>query len=271
MKKRAWAIVILMTMFVFIPVARAEAVAEKTVALGNVIGSSVSTLASGLLQGKVRNIRDAARMLAFGAASGYGFYQAKKMVASGSTFGGVLLANLSASVAENVASGEGPLSYIGVALPLVRVELATPLARRPHALLNFSVSPRDALSIALSLAKADRVKLRGGILGFEADEPLAEGVRGWAIGMFPTVVAGKPDCVFNHEMVHVLQSLQLMSVSPEPFLKNHRREEGRTKLLSFRGFRAQALGLVNDLTLAKFQSYDKYWKEAEAYALVASE
>jgi hypothetical protein len=32
----------------------------------------------------------------------------------------------------------------------------------------------------------------------------------------------------------------------------------------------QALGLANDLTLSKAQSYTKYWKEAEAYHLVQS-
>jgi hypothetical protein len=35
--------------------------------------------------------------------------------------------------------------------------------------------------------------------------------------------------------------------------------------------RLQAIGLFNDLTLAKSQSYDRYWKEAEAYSLVVSE
>ena len=52
---------------------------------------------------------------------------------------------------------------------------------------------------------------------------------------------------------------------------SYRREAGKAKLLDFAGVRLQAIGLVNDLTLAKFQSYDKYWKEAEAYALVVSE
>ena len=46
--------------------------------------------------------------------------------------------------------------------------------------------------------------------------------------------------------------------------------EGKAKLLDFAGFRAQTLGLVNDLTMAKLQSYDKYWREAEAYSLVQS-
>jgi hypothetical protein len=270
MKKTTWVVMILMAVFLLVPAVKAHAVSEKTIGLGNVLGSSVTALARGLIQGQVHSFKDVAKMLAYGAVSGYGFYQAKKQVAAGRTFSGVLLANLSASVIDNVTSGEGPLSYLGFSLPLVRLELATPLAKNPRSLVNFTVSPRDAINLALAFGNSDRVSLRGGMLAFEADTPLAEGVRGWAHGIFPTVVSGKPESVFRHEMVHVVQSMQLMAASPEPFLKGHRREDGKAKLLSFNGFRVQALGLVNDLTLSKIQSYDKYWKEAEAYSLVAS-
>lgn len=268
MKKTTWVVVILMAAWLLIPAVKVHAVSEKTIVLGNVIGSSVTTLARGLIQGKVHNFQDALKCLGYGMASGYGFYQAKKQVAAGRTFTGILLANFSASIIDNVSSGEGPLSYIGFTLPLLRVELATPLAKNPRSFVSFSVSPRDVLSLALSLAKSDRASLRGGILTFESDTPLAADVRGWAIGIFPTVVSGKPQSVFRHEMVHVVQSLQLMAASPEPFLKDYRREEGGMRFLSFRGIRTQALGLVNDFTLAKLQNYNKYWKEDEAYSLV---
>lgn len=269
MNKKTWVIVILIMIWMGMPADKLQAASEKTVVLGNVLGSSVMSLARGLIQGQVHSFKDAAKMLAYGAASGYGFYEAKKQVAAGHTFSGVLLANLSASVVDNVTSGEGPLSYLGLTLPLVRIEVATPLARHPRSLLNFSFSPRDIISLVMSFSKADRVSLKGGVLAFEADKPLADNVLGWAYGIFPTVVTGKPEWVFRHEMVHVVQSLQLMAASPEPFLKNHRRDEGKMKLLHFAGVRAQALGLVNDLTLAKLQSYDNYWKEAEAYSLVS--
>lgn len=269
--KKTMAMAMLMAVLIIVPATKARAVSEKTIVLGNVVGSSVTTLVRGLLQGEVHNVRDAVKMLGFGAAGGFGFYEAKKQVAAGRTFSGLLLANLSASVIDNVTSGEGPLSYIGITLPLVRLEVATPLAKDARSLLRVSVSPRDAISLAMSLSKSDRMSFKGGLLAFEADTPLAAGVRGWAYGIFPTVVSGKPESVFRHEAVHVVQSLQLMAASPEPFLKGYRREEGRKKLLSFAGFRTQALGLVNDLTLAKAQSYDRYWKEAEAYALIASE
>ena len=271
MKKMMLVVLMLMTVWMLMPSARLHAVSEKTVVLGNVIGSSVTTLVRGLIQGEVHNFKDAAKMLTYGAASGFGFYEAKKQVASGHTFTGILLANLSASVVDNVTSGEGPLSYLGFTLPLLRLEIATPLAKQKRALLRFTVSPRDAISLAMSLSKSDRVSLRGGMLAFESDTPLSAGVRGWAYSIFPTVVTGKPESVYRHEMVHVVQSLQLMAASPEPMVHGYRRDAGKAKLLDFAGLRLQALGLVNDLTLAKSQSYDKYWKEAEAYKLVVSE
>jgi hypothetical protein len=273
MKKRtikSLAVAVMMAALLAFPAYRLSAVSEGTVVLGNVVGSGVTTLVRGLLQGQVHNVKDAVKCLAYGSASGYGFYQSKKLVAAEHVFSGVMLANLSASVIDNVTSGEGALSYLGFSLPLVRIEIATPLARQNRSLLRASVSPRDAISLALSLGKSDRVKMRNGMLMFEADTPLAANVRGWAYSMFPTVLSGTSESVYRHEMVHVVQSLQLMAASPEPFLKSHRREEGKAKLLDFAGFRVQTLGLVNDLTLAKLQSYDKYWREAEAYSLVQS-
>jgi hypothetical protein len=271
MNKKAWWVVILIVSLLVIPGVKVQAASESTIVLGNVIGTGVVSLARGWIQGNVHTFKDAVKCLGYGLASGYGFYQSKKLVAAGHTLSGVLLANLSTSVVDNVTSGEGPLSYLGFTLPLVRIELATPLAKKPKAIISFSVSPRDAISLVMSIINADRASVRGGTLSFEADTPLDEGTRGWAYGIFPTVVSGKPECVFQHEMVHVIQSLQLMAGSPEPFLKDHQREEGKVKFLAFQGFRVQALGLVNDFTLAKLQSYKSYWKEAEAYALVESE
>ena len=273
MKKRtikSLAVVILLAALLAFPAAKLSAVTEGTVILGNVVGSGMTTLVRGLLQGQVHNFKDAVKCLAYGSASGYGFYQAKKLVASDRAFSGILLANLSASVIDNVTSGEGPLSYIGFTLPLARIEIATPLARQKRSLLRVTVSPRDVISLALSFSKSDRVSLRSGMLAFEADKPLAAGVRGWAYSIFPTMLSGTDESVYRHEMVHVVQSLQLMAASPEPFLKSYRREQGKTKLFNFAGFRAQAFGLVNDLTLAKAQTYTNYWKEAEAYHLVQS-
>jgi hypothetical protein len=266
--KKTLVIAVLIMAWLAFPAYKLSAVSEGTVVLGNVLGSGVTTLVRGLIQGEVHGFKDIVKCFAYGSASGYGFYQAKKQVAGGHTFTGILLANLSASVVDNVTSGEGPFSYFGFSLPLVRVEIATPLAKQNRSLLRFTVSPRDAISLVMAFSKSDRISLRGGMLAFEADKPLAAGVLGWTNGIFPTVLAGTGDWVGRHEMVHVVQNLQLMAASPEPLLHGYRREVGKAKLFDFAGVRMQALGLANDLALSKVQSYKKYWKEAEAYSLV---
>lgn len=273
MKKRTMkslAVAVLLASLLAFPAYKLSAVSKSTEVLGNVVGSGVTTLVRGLLQGQVHNFKDAVKCLAYGSASGFGFYQAKKLVAADHVFSGILLANLSASVIDNVTSGEGPLSYIGFSLPLARIEIATPLARQNRSLLRVTISPRDVVSLAMSFSKADRFSVRNGMMVFEADKPMSANTLGWANGIFPTVLAGTGEGVYQHEMVHVVQSLQLMAASPEPFLKGYRREEGKAALLSFGGFRLQAIGLANDLTLSKLQSYTKYWREAEAYSLVQS-
>jgi len=260
-----WLVMVLFIMLVIMPAAELKAVSNGTELAGNILGTGITTVLRGLLAGNIKSFKDFSKCFVYGSAAGLGFYQSKAMVGKGNVFTGVLLANLSASVVDNVASGEGPLSYLGFSLPLVRIEIATPFARQKSSFLRVTVSPRDVISLALSLSKSDRVSMRNGMLAFEADTPLAENVRGWAYSMFPTMVSGTPESVYRHEMVHVVQSLQLMSASPEPFLKSYRRENGKAKFIVFAGIRAQALGLVNDLTLAKAQSYSNYWKEIEAY------
>jgi hypothetical protein len=256
---------VLFAVLVMVPAAELKAVSNGAVLAGNILGTGITTVIRGLLQGNIKSFKDVSKCLVYGSAAGLGFYQSKTMVGKGNIFPGILLANLSASVVDNVTSGEGPLSYLGFSLPLVRIEIATPLARHKRSLLRVTVSPRDAISLALSLSKSDRVSLRNGMLAFESDTPLAENVLGWAYSIFPTMISGTDESVYNHEMVHVVQSLQLMAASPEPFLKSYQREKGKAKFITFGGIRAQALGLVNDLTLAKFQSYSNYWKEIEAY------
>jgi hypothetical protein len=69
----------------------------------------------------------------------------------------------------------------------------------------------------------------------------------------------------DHEAIHAIQSLQLMAVSPEPFLARQSNPERSTRALRFSGIRMQAFGLANDLVLHGLQKYDMRWKEIEAY------
>jgi hypothetical protein len=61
--------------------------------------------ARGLVEGRFDRAEEVGRAFFWGAASGYGFYQAKRMVGNGRFLHGLGLAYLSASVVENTSSG----------------------------------------------------------------------------------------------------------------------------------------------------------------------
>jgi hypothetical protein len=260
-----WLVAVLFTVMIMVPAAELKAASNGAVLAGNVIGTGVSTLLRGLIMGNIKSFKDVSKCFIYGSVAGLGFYQSKAMAAKGNILAGVLLANLSASVAENVAMGEGPLDYLGFSFPFIHLQVATPLAKKPAAIFEASFCSRDIISFIGSINKAKHVSFRNGLLTFTADEPMAQGVLGWTTGIFPTTLAGGNEQVMNHEAIHAIQNLQLMAVSPEPLLSRKSDPDGSTKVLRFSGFRLQAFGLANDLVLHGLQKYDMRWKEIEAY------
>ena len=248
--------------------ARVEAVSEGTVQLGNVLGNALTTLVRGLVQGQIKNVGDALKMAAVGGAAGYGFYQAKNLVANGQITTGMALANLSASISENVALGQHPLAYIGYSIGFSRIRVATPLAKDPAAIINFDLSARDIVNTVMALKHADGFSFKGGLLSFTAKEAYAPNAIGWTFGPYATVLEGTDDAVFGHEAVHVVQNLQIMAASPyEPLLRTTDR---KTRLFGFSGLRLDTLSILNDLAMGA-QDYRSQWKEVEAYHLAQNQ
>jgi len=213
---------VLFTILVIVPAAELKAASNGAVLAGNVLGTGVSTVLRSLIMGNIKSFKDVSKCFVYGSAAGLGFYQSKAMAAKGNILPGVLLANLSASVAENVAMGEGPLDYLGFSFPFVHLQVATPLAKNPAAIFDVSFSSRDIVSFFTSIKNAKHVTFRNGLLTFTADEPLSKGVMGWTTGIFPTTLSGGSSQVLAHEAIHAIQSLQLMAVSPEPFCPANR-------------------------------------------------
>ena len=247
--------------------AKVEAVSEGTIQLGNIIGNALTTVVRGLVQGQIKSVGDALKMAAVGGAAGYGFYQAKNMVASGHITTGMALANLSASVSENVALGQHPLAYIGYNIGFSRIRVATPLAKNPAAIINFDVSARDIVSTVMAIKHADGFAFKGGLFTFTAKESYSGKAIGWTFGPYATVLEGTDDSVIGHEAVHVVQNLQIMAASPyEPLMRNTSRN---TKLFGFSGIRLDTLSIVNDLAMGA-QDYRSQWKELEAFQLAGN-
>lgn len=255
-------LVLAVAVFFAMPV-KTQAASDTAVKLGNVLGNGVSTVINGIIRGKVHNFSDGLKMFLYGGASGYGFYQAKKMVSSNKVTAGVMLAQLSASVAENVSMGENPLAYIGYSFGFTRIRVATPLARNPDSVIGLDISARELVNLALAFSRGGKPVFRNGMIGFEA--PMAKNnVLGWTNGLFATTTLGTGTQVYGHEMVHVVQNLQLQSQTMyEPFLKSGDSGSKR-KMFRFKGIRLDTMGTISDLT-SVVQGYDSQWKEKEAY------
>lgn len=253
-------------MFVLATPVRGNEVGQNTICTVNILGSALTTLLKGFIQGKVSNIGDAGKMLLYGGIAGYGFYSAKQMISRGNITTGVLTANLSASVCENVSWGESPLAYLGYSLGPARIKIATPLSKYNKAIFNVNVSIKKLVDLAYAISHSNKIEFRYGVLTFKADQKLENGAIGWTKGIFPTTMYNTPDYVLNHEMVHVIQSMQLSCISPyEPLTKDlGRKSKDPKKLFYFEGFKVDLISLANDLSYVA-QNYDKSWQEVEAY------
>ena len=254
------------TLFTFSPM-NIHASSETAIKAINVIGQGVGTLLRGIIQGKVKNLKSAGKMLFWGSVSGYGFYEAKRIIGKGHVTEGVILANIAASITENTARGDNPFSYLGYTIGPARIQIATPLAGKNKALFNIQISPRDIIGIANVLKWSDSASFRNGMITFEADESYRGNARGWALGMYPTVVAGVPEHVFYHESIHVVQYIQTMSLSPQPLnCLLDRGIEGK-KLFNISLMNFNYASILTKISLNEEDPRLTNWHEVEAYAL----
>lgn len=219
--------------------------------LWNIGGTAIMTLSRGLLEGKVKSVKDVMKMLFYGVVSGYGFYQSKKLISNGKVFPGVLLANVSASVVENVATGKHPLSRIGYSIGFMRVNLY-PFKSK---FINFDFSPKDVVSLFISLKITKKIVFKNGLISFEAEKKFEDGI-GWCSGIYPTIVLNTKEYVYNHEVVHMVQNLQLMIFSYEPFFSK--------KKFHLFEIRTQTFNVVYGI-YEKISSYKKDIREIESF------
>lgn len=239
----------------------AYAANSTQIKLGNIGGNAIFTLVRGILQGKVKNLKDIGKMLWWGGVSGYGFYQSKNLISKGKILPGVIMANLSASVTENVSTGNHPLSRIGYSVGFARINITTPFNKNKDAIINFDISPKEIIALAVAIKHSNKIVFKNGLISFKAKEKFGNAI-GWCVGIFPTVVTNTKEYVYNHEVIHMVQNLQLMSVSYEPFF----RKKKQHSLFDFH-IRTQSSSVVFEL-INKSSSYDKNIKEVEAHYFI---
>ena len=184
----------------------------------NVAGTAVLVLGRGAVEGEIDGLGDGAEALAWGALAGAGFYAAKRVSGEGHPALALGVAALAGSLAENAATGGGPLSHVRVPLGLADVRVRTPFAtRRDGPTVGVEADPLIlGASVALPL-RGFRPRLRRGTAVFEADD-LGGGPRyrrhGRTVGRLVLIEADAPPRVLQHETVHRIQALQAGSVTP---------------------------------------------------------
>ena len=243
------------------------AASESSIRAINVLGQGVGTLLKGIIQGKVRNLKSAGKMLFWGSVAGYGFYESKKMIGKGNVTTGFILANIAASVTENISSGNTPFSYLGYTLGPARIQIKTPFNRKDKTLLNIKVAPADIIGFFNAKRLSDRLTFKNGMISFEANDYYRGTARGWAYGVYPTVVTGVPEHVFFHESIHVVQYIQTMSVSPQPFCCPMDEGIDTQKLINISLLNFNYASLITKISLNEEDPRLVNWHEVEAYAL----
>lgn len=175
-------------------------------------------LARGAVTGTVRSWPDAARVFGVGAAGGLGFALAKREIGKGRSTTALPLVYASASVVENVATGEHPLGRVRVGLGPADVRVRTPFASRPGPLVEVEVDPLATAALVVLPLAGYRAELNGSFLFWRSDEDYFSTSNGLASG----VALGRVIVVSNeafaetlrHEAVHALQSRQAGAVAP---------------------------------------------------------
>lgn len=191
---------------------------RERIALANVGLTSLFTVARGVVEGRVRSVGDAAEAAAWGAVAGAGFYAAKDQVGRGRGVLGVGLAFASASLAENAATGGGPLGHVRVGFGPVDLHLRTPLATRPGPAVGVEVDPLGAVALVAVPLTGGRPVVRDGVLMY-THPSLGATSRGYTYGttvgrVILLLEEGVSDRTVGHETIHLFQFIQASAVTP---------------------------------------------------------
>jgi hypothetical protein len=250
-----------------------DASVAQLVVANTALSGGFALLKAGL-EGRIHRPVDALRVFAGGAASGYGFFQAKRLAGQGHIMSGLLLASASSSTARNVAEGNHPFGRMCVGLAVADACVATPLDRSgdPGLALEFNL-----LSFSIGAAMpllGFRPMLSAGVLHYESDRSLgSEGnlIRGGlTIGKVILVGPHATDETRAHEAIHVIQAIQIGAGTPFLTAGSHQaglRRDGAIGPVRIR-LDMQVDWLYAVLAMGNLaMDYHRQWPEIEAHTL----
>jgi hypothetical protein len=249
---------------------------QREILRWNVAIQPLMTLASAAVQGKLRTWDDWKRCLRIGATTGAAFYGSKRLVADGRVIEGLALANVASSMTSNAAAGRHALSRIGVTFGPVRAELSTPKDKERPARVHLSTSISELVSFGMMWERSDDITIRDGLISFRRDTDYPDfrdenlTFPGYTIGVFPGTSPAASETVWRHEVVHVIQVMQVDAL--EPGWCEWGRLDCRKKPASDRWFEIEPLRIgifpgANAGAMTFFLDYDQRWTEVEAYRL----
>lgn len=241
----------------------------------NVAIQPLMTVVSAAVQGKLRTWDDWKRCLRVGAMTGAAFYGSKRLVANGHVIEGLALANVASSTTSNAAAGRHALSRIGVTLGPVRAEFSTPKEEQRSARVHLSTNFAELVSLGMMWERSDEITIRDGLISFRRDSRYPDfrdedvTFAAYTIGVFPGVSPEATEITWRHEVVHVIQAMQVDAL--EPGLCDWGKFDCRKKPPSDRWFEFEPLRLgvfhgANALAMDRLD-YDQRWIEIEAYRL----
>jgi hypothetical protein len=244
-----------------------DVMADRTaIALVNAGVTGVLSLTRGVVSGNVRDVPDGLVAFGTGAVAGLGFYEAKRQIGLDRIAFGTALAFASASVVENVASGEHPLGYLRAGPGPFDLRVRTPLARGAGPAVRLEIDPVATIGSAVMPLAGYRADFCGFTLCFRGEsDPETFHQGGLAVGRLILVSGDATPMVVTHEMIHYVQAVQLSAVTAfrttgEIGLLG--RPDGRWDL------KADWLMGLSGLAMMLVPYHDR-WTEIEAFTLMA--
>lgn len=240
-----------------------DPVGPTELALWNAGLTATFALARAALEGNVRSVPEGLRVVGAGAVGGLGFFGAKHQIGQDRMTTGLALAFLSASVVENTTRGEHPLGVVRIGPGLFDLHVRTPWARGNPPAVRLEVDPLFAGALVATPfvgLQPERCGLKVCFRGpLRSDRPE---VLGLALGRF-VMLFGEPDLrVTTHELIHVVQTMQLSSVTPFGSSGTW----GGTAEYGWLSVRTDWLFPVFG-GLQHLQPYHRRWSEIEAHSL----
>lgn len=250
----------------------AEEIDRGRLVIANAALTGTFAVARGLIQGRLDDVADAGRVFAWGAAGGYGFYHAKRLVGRGYSLRGMGLAYLSTSIVENASRDRHPLGFLRLGIGPLDVRVRTPLARTDTTAVSMELNAVSVLNLALLPLFCCRPTVKDAVLLYRRHGELqgrrAEKWEGQALNRTIMLESSAGNDVFRHELIHLIQSLQFSAVTPyyrfSSVFPSVNRSLGRRSLRWDVQVDWLYL-LVNTAFLAA--PYEKRWAEREAYML----